>query len=313
MKQKTVSIFLAVEAVLCLAVYAPLAYSADGNLTDFPFLQIAELLMKMSLSGGAGNVFAIVLYVLVSLLPCLMLIPVFLKKRKFKLDDALAVFTSALLFIALYLMINPLYISQHFIDLKSGRSALCLLILMSLISCAAIRLFRAYLAAGAEYLKRQLSILLVFIAAALVFALCGVGFANLIISIQNVRISNTAFSSELFPTYVMLCAEYLISAFTVVVELIIVFRIREILKADTEEKIALADKLAVFCTKAFSVSLLATLAFCVVQAVISPYLAVSFYKLNLPVGQMVVILIVLIFSRLIAENKKLKDDNDLFI
>lgn len=75
-------------------------------LITFPFEQIGWGLRKLSLSGAAGNVFAIIIYILICLIPCLILWRL-KKTERFLKTDFFLPFLSVLLFAVIYYMINP--------------------------------------------------------------------------------------------------------------------------------------------------------------------------------------------------------------
>ncbi|MBR2045670.1 MAG: hypothetical protein IJ958_06000, partial [Agathobacter sp.] len=76
------------------------------NILNFPLEQIGWGLRQLSLSGGVGNVVAILLFLFVGVLPC----GVFLllkKKGKALFIDWMLVGLSVVLLLVLYYMINP--------------------------------------------------------------------------------------------------------------------------------------------------------------------------------------------------------------
>ena len=58
------------------------------------------------------------------------------------------------------------------------------------------------------------------------------------------------------------------------------------------------------------VALLAVYAFVMIFA---PYVPDSGFNIGIPVVELIAIIIIMLFSRIISENKRLRDDNDLFI
>ena len=67
MKNKLMTAALGAEAALCVLLCAQ-GGSVEAVLS-FPLAPIGNWLRRLSLSGGAGNALAIVLYVLICLLP----------------------------------------------------------------------------------------------------------------------------------------------------------------------------------------------------------------------------------------------------
>jgi len=72
-----------------------------------PFQLIGYSIRKLSLLGGMGNIFAIFLYLIISLIPIFILIYTFKKKKIVKIDYFFIPLISLLLFWMMYYMINP--------------------------------------------------------------------------------------------------------------------------------------------------------------------------------------------------------------
>ena len=104
MKNKLMTAALGAEAALCVLLCAQ-GGSVEAVLS-FPLAPIGNWLRRLSLSGGAGNALAIVLYVLICLLPAGMCLFRWLKGKRCA-EDLLLPAASAALFYSLYLLINP--------------------------------------------------------------------------------------------------------------------------------------------------------------------------------------------------------------
>ena len=72
-----------------------------------PFQLIGYSIRKLSLFGGMGNIFAIFLYLIISLIPIFILIYTFKKKKIVKIDYFFIPLIGLLLFWIMYYMINP--------------------------------------------------------------------------------------------------------------------------------------------------------------------------------------------------------------
>jgi len=72
-----------------------------------PFQLIGYSIRKLSLLGGMGNIFAIFLYLVISLMPIFIFIYIFKKKKIVKIDYIFTPLFSLLLFFIMYYMINP--------------------------------------------------------------------------------------------------------------------------------------------------------------------------------------------------------------
>ena len=104
MKNKLMTAALGAEAALCVLLCAQ-GGSVEAVLS-FPLAPIGNWLRRLSLSGGAGNALAIVLYVLICLLPAGLCLFRWLKGKRCA-EDLLLPAASAALFYSLYLLINP--------------------------------------------------------------------------------------------------------------------------------------------------------------------------------------------------------------
>ncbi|PKK98136.1 MAG: hypothetical protein CVV57_08750 [Tenericutes bacterium HGW-Tenericutes-2] len=72
-----------------------------------PFQLLGDSIRKLSLLGGMGNIFAIFLYLAISLIPILILIYIIKRKKIVKIDYIFTPLLSLLLFFIMYYMINP--------------------------------------------------------------------------------------------------------------------------------------------------------------------------------------------------------------
>lgn len=314
MKTKTLRIILLIEAVLCMVIYAPFMYDMGIDIVSYPFSQVGEMLRKLSLSGSMENVIAIVLYVVICLLPLLLMLPTIRKKRKIKAEDMLPFLTSAIMFAVMYFMINPQFITDRFHELSVGKFALSIIVWTAIITYVFIKLSRTYLSANSQFLKKKMSVWLGIIAIIYVFSFCGIQFGKLIKTIKDLHEFNGGgLSWDLITTYGIQCLDYAASGLMTIFCMTIVIRVIKILQANHSDRADMAGELAKFCAKAFAVALIAQLSVLIIQAFLATKLLVVTYYLSVPVTELAIILIVLVVSRIMAENKKLKEDNDLFI
>lgn len=129
MKCNRLLLLLAAEAVLCAtaAIFSRQLAGLFPALLSFPFAQIGMGLRALSLSGVAGNAAAIVLYILCCFLPLILLL-IFGWGRRLHGEDALLFLLSAVLFPALYLLINPGTMSAGPSPLRRGADWRCALL-----------------------------------------------------------------------------------------------------------------------------------------------------------------------------------------
>ena len=96
MARKIYACLLAAEVVICIALSVLFTTRSTGlsSLITFPFEQIGIGLRALSLSSGIGNVFAIVLFVSICLIPAALLFLI-LRNRRLHPEDWLLGFLCA--------------------------------------------------------------------------------------------------------------------------------------------------------------------------------------------------------------------------
>jgi hypothetical protein len=129
MKNKALPIVLLLTALIStIVVILKLSFAEIfGSIVCFPFEQIGILLRMLSLKGGIHNIFAIVVYTILSIAPLLLLLQK-AKKKSRKIEDYILILLSFLLFYLLYMMVNPGLIPvQGVLGMGStiGKSLLC--------------------------------------------------------------------------------------------------------------------------------------------------------------------------------------------
>jgi hypothetical protein len=81
----------------------------------------------------------------------------------------------------------------------------------------------------------------------------------------------------------------------------------------SEQTVLAAEKLSRWCAAALAAVLLSDIGFNVLQLVFAGALRTIDSSLSIPVISVAFVLAVLLFARVVAENRRLKGDNDLFI
>ncbi len=321
MKRKLLIGLLAAEAAACVALC--FLQTSFGNVFStmmaFPFEQIGLGLRSLSLSGGALNVLALVLYGAISLLPMAFLM-FFRKKRKLQKEDWLLGLLSVLLFVVLYAMTNPGLIGLQTGGLPpaAGKAALGLLVYSVLCGYLALRVLRLFYTGGTEKLLGYASAMLMLIAALFVYAAFGAGFSNMLKSFEALRAGNTGNEHLLAATYICLAMEAVVNALPRVLGVVVVFKALVLLdemkvNRYSESAIAAAKHMCRWCAIALAATMLSIIGFNLVQLLFSKALLVTHVGAQLPVDSIGFMLAVLLFTRLLTENKQLKDDNDMFI
>ncbi|EET58945.1 hypothetical protein BRYFOR_09051 [Marvinbryantia formatexigens DSM 14469] len=317
---------LALEAILCV-IFALPQIQLSGVFTSiaaFPFEQIGLGLRMLSLSGTAGNLAAILLYLLLGLLPCAVYYFLRAKKRLCGADWLLIVL-SVLLFVVNYYMINPGLLgagaagSAKWIPGGTFYAVLC--------GYLALRMLCMYASADAKKLQEALKLLLLFMMAVFVYGVSGQELGWLFSAIQNVQSGNsisvevTALygpAQELIPTYVFLVFQFLIRALPWCMDLAAAFlalRMLDALGKDrySEEAVGAVKKLADFCRMALSVTIGAEILFHVLQFLLRERLYQMDIFIRFPVLSIVFVLAMLLAARYLQEDQRMKQEHDLFI
>ena len=322
MRRKTFARLLLAEAVACLAVWA-LQWNLGGgllSLMSFPFAPLGQGLRWLSLSGVVGNVAAILLYVLLSLLPLGALL--LLKRRqKLRAADGALVLLSVLLFAVLYFSVNP-----HLLSGWLGMAGLGDYGLMNL-GCVfysvlaaylVLRVLRLFLAADTGKLQRYLTVLLVLLAALMVAAAFYLCPTELTENIRSLREGNQGNEHQLGASYIFLVLKCLVSALPYLLDVAVVFgglKLLETLKDDcySEAAVAAAAELSRLCVVSLSATMVANVAFNLLQLISMKSLRTVSTFVSVPVLSIAFVLAALLLARYIRENKQLKDENDLFV
>jgi hypothetical protein len=321
MKNKLWYVFLGVEAVLCAALCVSRVSFAGAfsAVLAFPFEQLGAGLRALSLSGTAGNVIAIVLYAALSLAPLAVLAWRGLKER-LRGEDALLVVLSALLFAVLYLMVNPGDIRMFggAEGSPAGKAVLGVTVYSVLCGYLVLRVLRLFFRSGTEKLQKYLDVMLYLLNIVFVYEIFGAGLGELLDSFKSLLASNRGSEQLLGTSYAFLVLQYIVNVIPYVMDIVIVFyagRFLSELRDDrySDASVASAGRLSRWCKIALIVMVLSQIAFNLLQLLFAGDLHVMNSRVNIPVLSVLFVLAVLLLSRYLAESKKLKDDNDMFI
>jgi len=339
MRQKTFLWVLVAEAVLCAAwqFILPSGLIGGVSLFTFPFEQIGEGLRALSLSGSAGNVLAIILYVLFCGFPQLIFFRI-RKKRKVYWEDGLLLGLGVLMFFVMYLMINPGIIANALGGFVSaagtGKMILSVVLYSVLVGYLVLRVLRQTAAADMAKLQRYFSLMLYIIGIFFVWAIFGAGLGGLRDSLTALAEGNTMDSADiafggafmgtglantsLALSRVFLVIRYVVDVLPYLLDTVIVLTGLELLgalRADRygEAAVSLAQKLSGQCRRFLAITVMTNLIFNVLQLIFLEKLLVVDGTVELPILSIFFVMIVLLLSGLLAENKELKEDNDLFV
>jgi len=322
MKHKIFMMILGIEAVLCVVLNIINAALTEGFpvVMAFPFEQVGVFLRSLSLSGSMGNMTAIVIYAVVSLIPIVILLAL-MKKRKLYREDGLLVLMSAILFAVLYLMINPGFIGSFFgkaVGLDIGKAILGGSVYSVIFGYLVLRILRLFFNSNTEKLQKYMTVLLCLLNVFFVYICFGSCFCGFLNSIASLRSGNTGNEHLLGMTYVFLALRYSVDALPYIFDVLVVFsalRLLDEMYANrySDESVDAAGRLSRMCGIALAATVFANVMFNILQLLFARMLMVINNSVQIPFLSIVFVLAVLLLARFISENKKLKDENDMFI
>ncbi len=320
MKSKTLYSFLGLIAVLSAVVGAMPTLLAEvfSGIMAFPFEQIAALLRWLSLGSRGGNIAAIVIYVFICLLPTAGAI--IWRRKSFSGEDWLIPVFSAVLFAAIYFMINPALLLANLGGeavpvLKAILGGICWSVVLSWI---VLKLLRRSAAAERDSVQRYLRVCLVVMAVFFTALAFGGGVGDALAAFGELREGNTGDVVPLGTTYIFLILQAVVTALPYALDALVAVKGAELLKAMSADRysaecVACADGFANFTVMSLKLTVIVSLVFNLLQLVFFRQLLVVDITVALPLGSIAFMLAALLLSRLFRENKALKDDNDLFI
>ena len=328
MKEKRWIAAFAAEGVLCAGLTLLLngSTAADAGLLAFPFAQVGAGLRALSLLGGVWNVLAIVLYAAVSLLPAGFFAAV-CRKRRPACEDWLLLLMSVTLFGTLWAAVNPAWLARRWFAGKTlGLPMLGGLVYAEIIVYTILRLLRTAGAANARALRRYVRWVLAALAAVLVYAAFGSSLRELLASLMQLREGNSADMQQtwntgagpsLLWTQAMLIVRYLVDAASALLGVRVILEALRLLAAqdggDPAQASECASRIAERSAQTLRFTLLAGLAVNLAQVLLMRQLRSIALNVSLPLGTVALCLAALLLARLMQENRKLREDNDLFI
>ena len=284
-------------------------------LITFPFEQLGLGLRKLSLSGTSGNIAAIIIYVLICLLPCLLFFRLKRSGKLLKTDFFLPVLT-VLLFAVIYYMINPGLFHAGLPG--TGKMLLGCTCYSVIFGYIVLRLLETYSLSDTRRLHVWLRTLLTVVIFLFFYAILAEFFFSFTISILNLRKVNSYSSTDMTMTYIFLVLQCITNALPYILAVFILFSSIRSLNAllhnvysDASE--AAIEKLTSLCTKSLVIAVLSSIGFNILQLIFHKILLQIKMIISIPVFSIAFVLAVLLTANYVRENQKLKQDNDLFI
>ncbi|MEG0913619.1 MAG: hypothetical protein RSD35_03545 [Oscillospiraceae bacterium] len=283
------------------------------SIITFPFVQIADGLRYLSLSGAAGNIVAVALYIALCLIPLMFFVFQWTKHR-LTYTDALLPVVTILMFIILYQLINPGLITNA----AATKALPCTTLYSVIFTYLILTLIKLFQDKAIKKLCKYFNFLLwavnIMLACSAVFTVT-VAFAQ---SIKDLQAANSGNTDLLGLTYVFMFFGMLADVIPLVSGIVVVFfgmRLVSYFGADrySEKTVLSANRLSCACKTALAVTVLSTMVFNVLQYAFASQLHQINGNINIPILSIVFVLAVFLFSQIISEGKALKDDNDSII
>ena len=324
MREKRVYIVLTMEAVFCFLLYTSKveATSVFSTIMAAPFEQIGIGLRFLSLQGIFWNALALTIYVAIGLIPIWYLLRV-VQKRGFQYEDSLLLVLSILLFLVVYWMANTDKIAKMFptgevLGLEVGKAILGCTVYSVLSAYLVLRILRLFSESKLEQLNQYLRILLGVLNVIFVWVIFGDCFGTLLESIKTLNAGNAGNESELDMTYAILGLRFVVEALPYALDIVTVFlalKLVDVMSSDrySEDTVIVANQLSQWCAKTLAVVMISNMGLNLIQLIFANELRNMSSNVSIPVVSIAFVLAVLILARMIAENRTLKGDNDLFI
>lgn len=309
MKKKKLYLFLAIEVIIIsLIIMATLnSYENTSSLLSFPFGLLGEALRKLSLRGGAFNTLSIVIYSVICISPVAGL---FLYSSNIKaLPEKLALgLLSPVLFYCLYEIINPTYLGLKLLSDKPASAPIMSLTIDSFVLLYLIlRLVRVLRSSDKESLYRYLRIFMAVLAFVAVAALTITIIKDFIFKLPEAG-SRLDMATLVFKTVF----DVAVILLTLMVALQVI-KLTDVLSEDGAELAGVSNKLCTLCCVSLIISTVSSVVMNGFNALFISRLNFTEATLSIPVYEIIFSLITLLLTRLLIENKDLREDNELII
>lgn len=312
---------LAAEAAGCAAFCLTQASAASWPIAAaaFPLAQAGSALRALSLSGAGGNLAAWFFYILLSLLPLGVFFWLAAAKRR-RAPDWLLPALTALLFYALYGMINPgvLPFSSQ-LPQDAGKVVVNATFCSVLLAWALLRWMDALETRSTARLGTLLHMFLAVLAALFLASVFGIALSDTLRALQSLRAANTGRAAgELALTEGFLWARWAVDSLPALLDLAVLHGLSRLLDSAqdglySEQTVEATAALARWCRRSVAAAVLLQAGLDLAQLAC----AGSLYKidavLHFPAAAIGFALGALLLARWIAAGKELKDENERFI
>lgn len=280
----------------------------------FPFQQIAALIALLSRGGAVLNGLGMALYVGVSLLPVWFIFRI-MHKRSLEKEDSLLAVMSLCLFLLLYRMVNLQSTGEIRKITAAVLGGVVWAVLAGYFTLRALRLFFKSDTQGLWKYLEKLVVILAFVVAVQSF---GGGVSGCIAEIRSFNAKNTMPGLNLAPSHLFIIIGSIVNALPLIVDCITALLGAELLgkmavDAHSQESVTAAEKLAGWCKKGLGGIVVSNVCFNAAQLLFMKELLDVHTAVNIPLFSICFILAVLLFARMMEENRQLKEDSELII
>lgn len=289
------------------------------DIVTFPFAQIGKGLRALSLASSAGNMAALAIYLFIAIIPMLYL--VYRVARQKKAPDAidmLLIVMSVMLFVMLYLMVNPGYINSNLYGAMPGKGmALTMTFWSMVVGYVVLRCIKASVGTDEAKLARYLKLILIAVAVAIgLSAVLGI-FREVIPAVRGVRAIDAQLNSD-YNTSVFLWIKYFADKVPSLLNIIVIasaIKMVDQLRIDrySMETISAAENLSRICRISVTVMILTSIAVNLFQFLVWTRVYKTSYVVDLPLFSIALCIAILLLSKFFASDKELKEENDMII
>lgn len=289
------------------------------DIFTFPFGQIGEALRTMSLASSAGNIAAMVIYLLISVMPMLYLVDrVARQKKEPDAIDILLIMMSVMLFIMMYFMVNPGYINSNLYGAMPGKGAALAMTFWSMvIGYVVLKCIKASIGTDEKKLARYLKLILIAVAAVIgINIILGI-FTEVIPAARGIKEIDEQLNND-YNTSLFLWIKYFADKVPSVLNIVVIIhavKMVDQLRLDrySQETISAAENLSRICRISVTVMILISIAVNLFQFLVWTKVYKTSYVVDIPLFSIAMCIAVLLLSKFFASDKALKEDNDMII
>lgn len=288
-----------------------------------PFELLGDGLRSLSLSSDVGNIAAIIIYCLLSLIPAVVYVILKNKKRIIEMDRFLFVL-SGVLFFVIYYLINPtLFMADRF-----GSMTLIGLFYALLVGYLVLRVIAVWTKSDMIELQKGIRFLVCMLMLSLTIGILMECFEELPASIQALKESNTMASDpwmafennlpNLTFTIVFLFIRCLVKIVPCILEILILGMILKLIKElgkdiYSEAVASQLGKIGNMCRNMVLTTVVLNMCFAVLQVIFRNMLYQINVDVTIPLVSIILVLAVMMVSKYMRESQKMKEELDMFI